>query len=55
MNCMARRAVSTAVDPPVVKNTLFRSLGAKSANFLAKIALGWVTFVKGDAYGIFIT
>ena len=49
MNCIARKAVSTAVEPPVVKNTLFKSPGAKSANFLARIAPGWVTLVKGEA------
>ena len=46
---MARSAESTAVDPPVVKNTLFKSPGARSAIFFARIAPGWVTFVNGDA------
>ncbi|MDC3339441.1 hypothetical protein OAV66_05690 [Planktomarina temperata] len=36
----------------MVKKTLFKSPGAKSANFLASIAPGWVTLVKGDEIGV---
>ena len=54
MKCMVLIAVSTAVEPPVVKNTLLRSPGASSAIFFARIDDGSVTVVHGEAYGSFM-
>ena len=45
---MNRIELSTAVDPPVAKNTLLRSPGARSASFFASIADGSLAVFHGE-------
>ena len=45
---MKRRAVSTAVEPPVVKNTRLRSPGVRAAISRASLALGELVLLKGE-------
>jgi hypothetical protein len=47
-----RSAESTAVEPPVVKNTLFRSPGASSARRSASFAAGPLVSDHGLQYPI---
>ncbi len=52
---MVLKAVSTAVEPPVVKKTLFKSPGAISAIFFDSMAEGCVELVKGEVNGNLMT
>ena len=43
---MIFKAVSTASDPPLARNTLFRSPGASSANFFDSLIVGTAGYAK---------